>query len=231
MPGFSEKLIESGLADSVESGLKISGAEQAIAWLLIQDAKAAASVESRKRAKTQAVAKAVAQAGASTPAPTSGSASDSDSGSESKEEAFMSLAPRGDALVVPSEKVRVREKAPPRYTDDQLMAVVNAWNQNCGPLRKCEFLTDKRRPHIKARLDDDPDIETWVAAAKRVADSPFCRGETGGTWLATFDWFIKPDTIVKIMEGQYDGKKDSTVTRKSERWISPGEIFRPSSGS
>lgn len=38
----------------------------------------------------------------------------------------------------------------------------------------------------------------------RIQKSSFCQGKNDRGWVASFDWFIRPDTVVKIMEGKYD---------------------------
>lgn len=57
-----------------------------------------------------------------------------------------------------------------------------------------------------ARLSFLPDLEFWRQVIERIAASPFCRGETGSTWVANFDWLVKPETHVKVTEGQYDAR-------------------------
>lgn len=38
----------------------------------------------------------------------------------------------------------------------------------------------------------------------RINASVFCRGESDDGWRATFDWALKPSSIAKVVEGNYD---------------------------
>lgn len=87
------------------------------------------------------------------------------------------------------------------------------WNTHCGSLGKVSKLTDKRRRFMKARLADNSDAEYWKAVICRIAGSSFCCGLVERTdghppWTADFDWLMKPDNHVKVMEGKYDDKKN-----------------------
>lgn len=85
------------------------------------------------------------------------------------------------------------------------------WNENRGTLKEGLSLNPKRKKSISTRLKEVPDLERWAAAARRAATSPFCCGKNDRNWVANFDWFIRPDTLTKIEEGQYDNKSTNTV--------------------
>ena len=38
----------------------------------------------------------------------------------------------------------------------------------------------------------------------KIAKSSFCLGENNRNWRANLDWFLNPDTVTRIIEGQYD---------------------------
>lgn len=41
----------------------------------------------------------------------------------------------------------------------------------------------------------------------RIHQSPFCCGQNDRGWVATFDWFLNPENILKVEEGKYDNRK------------------------
>lgn len=88
--------------------------------------------------------------------------------------------------------------------------ILGAWNSTSGVvhLRK---LTEKRSKALRARLADrDWD---WQAALAKFPLACFADGK----WLPTFDWFVRPDTVLGILEGKYDWSKDAgTPSRRSE---------------
>lgn len=100
------------------------------------------------------------------------------------------------------------------------------WNANCGSLPKARGMNAGRLKHAKARLADNPEVAYWEQVVKRIASSDFCCGWSGG-WKATFQWLLKPDTHLKVMEGQYDGKaKPQAQPKRSVAWDIPDDASR-----
>lgn len=90
---------------------------------------------------------------------------------------------------------------------DEADALAGLWNDvTQPPLPRCSKVTPKRRKVALARLADRP-MSEWALVFDRINASSFCRGETGGTWVADFDWAMKPETAVRVMEGKYDDRK------------------------
>lgn len=85
----------------------------------------------------------------------------------------------------------------------------DAWNQGTTePLPQCQELTVKRKQSAQARIREEPSLFEWQRAIAKINASSFCRGETDrGDWKASFDWLLKPDTRVKVLEGKYDNKR------------------------
>ena len=48
---------------------------------------------------------------------------------------------------------------------------------------------------------------------KRIAGSAFCLGSSQSGWRADFDWFLKPSTHLRVMEGRYDDREGKTNRR------------------
>ena len=96
------------------------------------------------------------------------------------------------------------------HTDTEaeaLKSIVDSWNvlaEKHGLSKVCK-LTDKRRKHLRARLGDKDWVAAWEQALALVPDSPFLLGKSDRGWKADFDWFIKPDSVMNIIEGKYQG--------------------------
>jgi hypothetical protein len=84
--------------------------------------------------------------------------------------------------------------------------VVALWNSLEG-FAKVKALAATRRSHLKARLEDSYFASEYPNAMLRMASCPFLCGKNDRGWVADFDWFIKPDSVAKIMEGKYDDRK------------------------
>jgi hypothetical protein len=78
-----------------------------------------------------------------------------------------------------------------------------AWNHTTGatPIRK---MTDKRSASLRVRLAD-PDWD-WRAALAKFPLRCFASDPNG--YVPDVEFFLKPDTVTKILEGKYDWTKN-----------------------
>lgn len=67
-------------------------------------------------------------------------------------------------------------------------------------------LSGKRLKSLKARIREYPP-DDFIQAFDRIRSSPFLRGEVGNWSGATPEFFLRPDSINKILEGSYDRPK------------------------
>lgn len=81
-----------------------------------------------------------------------------------------------------------------------------AWNQTKGVAR-IRKLTDARKRTLKTRLAD-PDWD-WKAALEQFPLG--FQGSEGRPWIPDFDFFIKADSVNKILEGKYDNGPKPTL--------------------
>ena len=106
----------------------------------------------------------------------------------------------GEGTIAPSG-------AGPGNSPDALMSVWNTLTQ--PPIPQCREVSKSRSVHAKARLSERT-LSDWHEIISRIQDSGFCRGENDRGWVATFDWLLKPDTAVKVLEGKYDDRAKHT---------------------
>lgn len=84
-------------------------------------------------------------------------------------------------------------------------ALMELWNEMAGKiLPPCRKLTDKRRRAAKARLREFPDREDWTRFIRHILSSAWHTGNNSSGWKANFDWLVKPESIVKFLEGRYN---------------------------
>jgi len=101
--------------------------------------------------------------------------------------------------------------------------LADAWNQS-GKLQKVLKLTPKRTAAITSRLSDQFFSDNWRAALAKIEKSAFCTGFGPRSWKADLDWFIRPDSCLRIMEGKYDDRNNSqnqnanTTPQKYGNW-------------
>src|SRR5262245_13124497 len=80
---------------------------------------------------------------------------------------------------------------------------LTAWNQ-VPQFCHARALTGARGRYFQARARDADWVRDWREALGRAARSAFCGGANERGWRATVDWFLRPDTVTKILEGVYD---------------------------
>lgn len=90
----------------------------------------------------------------------------------------------------------------------QVAEIYNAVARECG-WAECQKFDRTRQAAAKARLAEAGGIDGWRAAMAKARASPFLRGETGRSaghenWRPDFDFFLKPKSFTKLMEGGYD---------------------------
>lgn len=86
------------------------------------------------------------------------------------------------------------------------------WNDGTSePIPQCRELSQKRKVSAIARLRERA-VEQWRIVIAKINASSFCRGENDRAWIASFDWLLKPDTAVKVLEGKYDNRVGKRTT-------------------
>jgi hypothetical protein len=96
-------------------------------------------------------------------------------------------------------------------------AIVAVWNQTLTDvLPLVSRLTDKRRKHINAQLKKYQDIEHWRSCFEKVKASDFLTGKSS-SWKCNFDWVLNENNRTKILEGNYDNKKQEQTS--NIRWL------------
>lgn len=111
-------------------------------------------------------------------------------------------------------------------------AVLGEWNRLMG--QSCRW-TPKRQTAFRQRWKVPTWRESWRQAISRAAASEFCRGVNDRAWLADFEWFLKPDTVTKLLEGKYDDRERrpavKPVTFAQQRQQNMADLLKKYSGS
>ena len=84
--------------------------------------------------------------------------------------------------------------------------LVEKFNEYCSKMSKILSLTDIRKSHINARVEEH-DFDTIINVFKIAGESDFLNGVNDKQWKATFDWLMKPTNFVKVLEGNYNNKE------------------------
>lgn len=93
---------------------------------------------------------------------------------------------------------------------------LEAWNGNAekNGFRTARSLGKSRIKALNARRSDRHWREGWREALEKMHESAFLRGEAPGSrsgWKADVDFFLRAESVNKILEGKYDDGKSSRV--------------------
>lgn len=83
--------------------------------------------------------------------------------------------------------------------------IVSKYQELCPRMPSIKTLSEKRKRTLKAWGNMEEIIEVFTMAGQ----SDFLCGVNDRNWTANFDWIIKPENRIKILEGQYKNKEGS----------------------
>lgn len=93
--------------------------------------------------------------------------------------------------------------------------IAELWNtkrsENASILPQVAKISPKtqRYRHLKARWNENPDLSAWEVVFDKATKSDFLNGRVKA-FMASFDWVVKSsDNFTKVLEGNYDNKKDN----------------------
>jgi hypothetical protein len=106
---------------------------------------------------------------------------------------------------------------------DELEALKTAWNASAERLGlpRVTRWSEGRKRHALRRLKDAAWRSDYPSALERMAESRFCcgkvRGRNGGkSFRGHIDWFLRPDTVSRLVEGFYSDEKVSGCVYERE---------------
>lgn len=113
------------------------------------------------------------------------------------------------------------------HIDPQQREFVDLWNNTRG-VHKLQSFSKKRAQAFQNRLGETIDGVPWFETLKDALQRKFplqCTSADPHSWLPDVDWILKPDSLLKIMEGKYDFKPNSGKTPATT--FGPGQRFDP----
>lgn len=87
--------------------------------------------------------------------------------------------------------------------------IKKTFNETCINMPKIRGLSEKRKQTIKARIKKTS-LEDMLEMFKKASESDWLNGKNPYNWVADFDWLLKENNYLSILEGKHDnrGKKN-----------------------
>jgi hypothetical protein len=116
----------------------------------------------------------------------------------------------------PKKLRRVRKKEGKNLSADAAK-FLEIWNRAKGASGIRE-LSDKRLASLEARLKETIGDVPWLEVLEKAVAENFplkCFGDDG--WKPDGDWILKPDSLLKVIEGKYDWVKNGSANNGDPR--------------
>lgn len=83
---------------------------------------------------------------------------------------------------------------------------MDAWNQ-IGISSVSRLKTGSTRYRMLNARIKEYGIDKVLEAIGKVQNSSFLKGSNNRGWVISFDWFVKPNNFVKVLDGNYDDRR------------------------
>jgi len=106
-------------------------------------------------------------------------------------------SPDGDCAFSPKQRVPYGE-------------IVELYHQLLPTLPNVQKLTDQRKRAISARWSSDQERQSlfwWRSYFGTVASTPFLLGKNERSWVANFDFLMREQKMVMVLEGRYQSRQ------------------------
>lgn len=90
------------------------------------------------------------------------------------------------------------------YVSTGVDLVIEKWNSL--NLSKIVNIKGNRLKMLNARIKEY-EIGGILTAIENIEKSNFLKGQNNKNWIITFDWFIRPNNFIKVLEGNYTNRK------------------------
>lgn len=85
--------------------------------------------------------------------------------------------------------------------------LMDYWNSTAGKVcGRIQSMTEFRKNHIRKRIDEYGK-DKFIEVISLVQQSEFLTGGNDKGWRADFDWMIRPQNFIKVLEGKYTNQK------------------------
>ena len=114
---------------------------------------------------------------------------------------FAEASPKGSRPVVPKRKEDNRKEK-----EEKRIRIKDIYNENCSNLPQVQKLTEKRNKAIDKFLEELTE-EQFKKICKIANTTDFLTGKNDNGWKADFDFLMRTDKAINVLEGRYRDSK------------------------
>lgn len=101
-----------------------------------------------------------------------------------------------------SKEEEVQEGKQPEGIKIDYQFIVDNYHALCPKMNKVAAINNLRKGFMNARVGEYG-IETVISVLRKAGASSFLNGLNEKSWKADFEWILRPQNFVKVMEGKY----------------------------
>ena len=83
------------------------------------------------------------------------------------------------------------------------------YNSVCGSYPRLVKMSEARKKAINARMKTGYTLDDFQTLFEKAEASDFLKGKNKRNWSAKFDWLVSDSNMAKVLEGNYDTRKEA----------------------
>ena len=110
--------------------------------------------------------------------------------------------------------------------DKLFVPLIQKWNELPETVSKISTLKkDTQRYKMLSQRVSEYGENKVLEAIEKIKQSSFLQGDNNKGWTITFEWFVRPNNFVKVLEGNYTNKKIQKGNFVKGRYIEQKDIL------
>lgn len=110
--------------------------------------------------------------------------------------------------------------------DKLFVPLIQKWNELPETVSKISTLKkDTQRYKMLSQRVNEYGKDKVLEAIEKIKQSSFLQGNNNKGWTITFEWFVRPNNFVKVLEGNYTNKKIQKSNFIKGRYIEQKDIL------
>lgn len=112
--------------------------------------------------------------------------------------------------------------------DKLFVPLIQKWNELPDAIAKISTMKkDTQRYKMLSQRINEYGSDKILEAIEKIKQSSFLLGQNKSGWTITFEWFVRPNNFVKVLEGNYIDKKINKGNNTKGKYIEPEHILTP----
>lgn len=110
--------------------------------------------------------------------------------------------------------------------DKIFVPLIQKWNELPDTISKISTMKkDTQRFKMLSQRINEYGSDKILEAINKIKQSPFLLGQNNSGWTITFEWFVRPNNFIKVLEGNYIDKKINKGNFVKGKYIEQQDIL------